>query len=343
MRKIKIFILKILKSLGFFRLALHLTQKKLRIFCYHGFSYDDEHLFMPGLFMHPDTFEHRIKLIKKYEFDIISLDEGHVKIQSNSLKKPSAVITFDDGFISTFDLAIPILKQYNYPSTVYVTSYYQQKQSPIYRLAIQYCFWKTQIEVINLTSLNLPITLTGNKTSIMWELIKYGETKCSDQQRTNLISKIITLLNIELSANLKNRFMLLDSNENIVSAFKSGVDIQLHTHRHSLPRDRDLCLKELQENQQYLQSILGSLRNHFCYPSGIWSDDHIAPLSDFGVETATTCDPGLISPSINPLKYPRFLDSNAKELIEFEADLTGITHYILKLKHFFGIDTRTTY
>ncbi|WP_372654673.1 polysaccharide deacetylase family protein [Halobacteriovorax sp.] len=337
MRKIKIFIFKILKIVGVFNLTLFLTRKKLRIFCYHGLSYEDEHLFIPSLFIAQDTFLRRMKILKKYNINVLKLNDAHEKNIRAEINKPSAVLTFDDGFISTFELALPILEEYSYDSTIYITSYYQKYQNPIFRLAVRYFFWKKKPTRELVKKLDLPV-----KNHKMWEIIKYGETELKENERQELLEKIRITFGVEISKNLESKFMKLDTNKNILEAYKNGVDIQLHTHRHRLPIEREQCEKEILENKAYLKELLGVELDHFCYPSGIWSPEHLPILKDLGVKTATTCDPALINPSTDPLAYPRFLDSDEKTDIEFEADLCGITHILVVLKELVGINTKTT-
>jgi len=67
------------------------------------------------------AFEDQMRFLKTNGYKVIGLDEFFDFLE---LKKPvprkSVVITFDDGWRSTYDIAFPILKKYGYPSTLFV-------------------------------------------------------------------------------------------------------------------------------------------------------------------------------------------------------------------------------
>ncbi|MBL4869058.1 MAG: polysaccharide deacetylase family protein, partial [Pseudomonadales bacterium] len=59
-------------------------------------------------------------LSKLYHF--ISIDDALEQINTNSIKRDSIVLTFDDGFQDNFINLLPILKKYNVPAVYYVNS-----------------------------------------------------------------------------------------------------------------------------------------------------------------------------------------------------------------------------
>ena len=67
------------------------------------------------------TFEEQMKFLKDRGYHVITLDQLFdfldFKIQ---IPKKSVVITIDDGWRSTYDIAFPILKKYGYPATLFV-------------------------------------------------------------------------------------------------------------------------------------------------------------------------------------------------------------------------------
>jgi peptidoglycan/xylan/chitin deacetylase (PgdA/CDA1 family) len=67
------------------------------------------------------TFEEQMKFLKDKGYHVITLDQLFdfldFKIQ---IPKKSVVITIDDGWRSTYDIAFPILKKYGYPATLFV-------------------------------------------------------------------------------------------------------------------------------------------------------------------------------------------------------------------------------
>jgi peptidoglycan/xylan/chitin deacetylase (PgdA/CDA1 family) len=77
-----------------------------------------------GYITHKESFQSQITFL--YEnYDVISVDLANDILFNDKpyvSSKPMAVITFDDGFQDNFDIAYPILKQYNMPFIIFLTS-----------------------------------------------------------------------------------------------------------------------------------------------------------------------------------------------------------------------------
>ena len=68
-----------------------------------------------------DHFKAQMKYLKDNDYHVITLDQllGFLDYQEQIPEK-SVVITFDDGWISIYDIAIPILKEYGFPATIFI-------------------------------------------------------------------------------------------------------------------------------------------------------------------------------------------------------------------------------
>jgi hypothetical protein len=77
-------------------------------------------------------------------------------------------------------------------------------------------------------------------------------------------------------------------------------------------------------NRERLRAMTGTVATHFCYPSGNYREAYIPLLQRHGVESATTCDPGLATPASDLMMLPRFIDTNAVSNLVFESWVTGV-------------------
>ncbi len=107
-----------------------------------------------------------------------------------------------------------------------------------------------------------------------------------------------------------------------------GFDFQLHTHRHRVPVDRTLFLRELSDNRDRLQQLSPADATHFCYPSGVYRDEFLPGLNEAGVVSATTCDAGLVTAQTPPLLLPRVVDGAQLSPVEFEGWLSGVAAFL---------------
>ena len=70
----------------------------------------------PGMYVTTKTFQEHIIFLKN-NYEIVPLH----KIQLRTQKK-KCVITFDDGWSDNFKYAYPLLKKYNVPATIFLTT-----------------------------------------------------------------------------------------------------------------------------------------------------------------------------------------------------------------------------
>jgi peptidoglycan/xylan/chitin deacetylase (PgdA/CDA1 family) len=321
------------KMTGCFALASRWTQGMLGILCYHGFSFRDEHRFRPQLFQTPESFEKRMRWLKRAGYRTLSLDEAARRLRGKSLGPKEIVITIDDGFYSVAALAAPILKSLDFTATVYVTTYYVLNSHPIFRIALQYLFWKTCKQTVECADL-VPGGQAHGATKgvagdrLVREITEFGETRLAEPERMSLLRALAQRLDVNFDELIASRRLGLLTPEEITDLARTGFDIQLHTHRHRLPTDHRDAKRELDDNRGVLAPLTGRPLNHLCYPSGVWSPVLWPVLEAEGVETGTTCDAGLNSFATPPLAWSRFLDFEQVPQIVFEAEVSGFAHLV---------------
>ncbi len=336
---LKQMVLHVCWFMGLFNLSRHLMKNKLQILCYHGFEMLDESNFRPMLFIKKETFSRRLELIAKYNFPVIPLGEALVKLRLNTLPRNSIVITIDDGFYSVLNVAANILKSYHCPATLYLTTYYVEKESPIFRLVVQYMFWRTKLQRIDLRdcawSQENYIAITNEKAwnRVMWECIEYGESNCSESDRFQICEQLGAILEVDYQVLRKSRKLSLLTMEEAKLLSEKGIEIQMHTHRHCFPSENErVAQQEILDNKKVLEKIVSYPLEHFCYPSGIWSEHQWPWLEKLNIKSATTCAPGLNDSASPVFGLTRFLDSEHIREIEFKAELFGFMELARKIR-----------
>jgi peptidoglycan/xylan/chitin deacetylase (PgdA/CDA1 family) len=111
-----------------------------------------------------------------------------------------------------------------------------------------------------------------------------------------------------------------------------GVDVQLHTYRHRLPREAQQARREIEENREFLSGILAKPFRHLCYPSGEWNPSHWPTLESLGIASATTCEAGLNTRATPKYALRRFLDGEHITDLEFEAEVSGFLELFRALR-----------
>lgn len=327
------------RALGLFRVARWLTRRNLKILCYHGFELADEASFRPKLFIDGTIFAQRLGWIKRQGFHVLPLDEAVQRLYSGTLPDDALVITIDDGFHSVNRVAAPLLKRYAFPGAVYLTTYYVEHAQPIFRLVVQYMFWKTRQ-----TDFVAPVPVDASRTRFdladptqreraTWTVIKHGEKRCSELERNTLCAEVGQLLDVPYGPIVASRALHLMTPDELATLADAGLSVELHTHRHMFPDDdRAAAEREIRDNRAALQRLVHRAPEHFCYPSGLWTEPQWDWLDAMGVRSSTTCLPGLNSAATPRHALRRFLDSANIHPVEFEAALCGFSDLLRALR-----------
>ena len=334
LKEAKLAVLKAGKASGLFTASNRLRTQRLLILCYHGFSIDDEHHWNPSLYIDTATFRNRLEILRAGSYNVLPLHEALRLLYRNELPPRSIAITVDDGTYDFYAYGYPILREYGFPSTLYLSTFYCRFQAPVFDVACAYLLWKSIGRSFDTTSF-LP---DGGDYHIAdleaWRRIQVRiirnlrELPLSAGEKDELLNVLAARLEFDI-AGLRNRRMLhYMAPAELREISQNGVDIQLHTHRHRTPRDRKLFVREIEDNIREIREITGtpSRPAHFCYPCGDYDPDFYGWLRELGVESATTSQPGLATSRSNPFELPRLLDMPTLSSLEFEGWLSGFSN-----------------
>jgi peptidoglycan/xylan/chitin deacetylase (PgdA/CDA1 family) len=348
LRDLKCLVYQISKRLGLFAVARRITASRLRILCYHGLSIDDEHLYSPGLFMQTETVRSRFEILLKGRYPVLPLDQACKDLRAGKLPSCAVVITYDDGFYGNFVHGASLHAELALPATIYVTTYYVVKQTPIFRHAVRYMFYKTQAAEVNLDGLPgadgevLELKDKKRTEEMQWRFIRYAETSLDEPQRVVLARELGKRLAIDYDELARSRRLSLMTPDEIRALARLGWDIQLHTHRHRFPSAQDEVRREIGDNRAVLEPIVGQPCQHLCYPSGVYAIEQFSWLEACGIISATTCDSGLNDRGTPIYGLRRFLDSEKVTPIEFEAEISGFAELLRLARSFLSPRDRST-
>lgn len=324
------------KRLGAFHLVggSGWRRQRLLILCYHGISLEREHEWHPALFMQPSEFERRLAIIQRTGCSVLPLAEGIRRVYAGDLPERSVAITFDDGNYDFYARAYPLLQDYGFPATVYLTTYYSDHEHPVFHLICSYVLWKRRGTVVPVHSLlgaktTLDLRTPEARRQALNEVVGYADREgLSATEKNRLARSLADLLGEDHEELWSKRVLQLMNAAEVAELSAAGVDFQLHTHRHRTPDDPPLFQREIQDNRASIRAKTQSDAVHFCYPSGVYKTRFLPWLREEGVTSATTCEPGFASPASDPLLLPRLVDHTGLAPVEFEGWLTGFASLI---------------
>lgn len=330
----KLAVLRTLRALGGFGLVAGSgwRRRRLLILCYHGFSLRDEHRWNPDLYVTGEHFARRLRALAEGGYQVVPLGDGLERLRSGSLPPKAVSITIDDGLYDFHRIAYPILSRLRIPVTLYASTWYMLHPGPVFPVMAAYLLWRgveNGVGRVVLPGSGIELVVGTRREAVNSEETLYhhaAERGWSGEEKHACLGELARAVGEDWDGVQRDRLLSLMRPEEIGSLDPGIVDVQLHTHRHRIPRDKALFLRELKDNREALESFgldPGRLM-HLCYPSGEHYPEFLPWLREAGVVSATTCVPGLAAGDTEPLLLPRFIDTIRTDDVEFEAWSAGV-------------------
>jgi peptidoglycan/xylan/chitin deacetylase (PgdA/CDA1 family) len=308
-------------------------RNRLAILCYHSFSSSDEHLWDGSLFMRPEALEERFEFLRQNRYNVLSLSEGLRRLREGTLPERSVALTFDDGTRDFADIAVPLLEKYGFPGTVYLSTWYCGQQRPVMQGFTKYILWKGRAAYRGGPIWNLPgpfdlETTEGRHQAVEQIRGAIARSKLTLDQRDEVVKEIAAQLGVDYQRARETANFIIMTPEQVAEVSRNPlVSVELHTHRHRTPLDRELFTREIAENRQRIEEMTSITPRHFCYPSGVHDGQFVRWLGEMGVQSATTGEPGLASLDSHPLLLPRIVDTSFLSLDRYAIWLSGAGHF----------------
>ena len=247
--------------------------------------------------------------------EIVSFVAGGKKIPDRAVS-----VTMDDGYMDNYLNAFPILKQYQIPATIFLTTGYVNTDSILWWDLIGEILKRTKIKKLEMREVKnlldgkgdwlpdiIPLN-THSRRNAAWEGLTLALRWCGAAQ----ISKVIEVMEDRLevdSDRYKHLHSLLTWSQ-IREMSRNGIEFGAHTVSHPLlsTLTSDQLVKELLLSKEAIEEQIRKRVISFAYPYG----DDRAPGSDLpktlaqcGFQCAFTVDYGHVHARSNPFALKR--------------------------------------
>jgi peptidoglycan/xylan/chitin deacetylase (PgdA/CDA1 family) len=252
------------------------------------------------------------------------MEEVCRELRGDSISTPGIAITFDDGYRSVYTTALPILREYNIPATVYLT---------VETVETGLAAWYDRVFLAMALAPNgnLQLDLDGP-----WHF-----ELNSSEQRLHAALELVAFLRSLPNSRRCELFALLERKmglspqaisgriltwEQIHSMSKAGISFGSHTRTHpvvSQLSQTELAL-ELSDSKRLLENRIDGPVLDFAYPFGKVSDCSAAALRMLchcGYRSAVTTVPGVNTPHLNRYELRRLQVGSDVSLARFAFDL----------------------
>ena len=296
---------------------------KFVILCYHRIGTGGIPLFSE---LPTDLFDAQMRYIRR-RYRVLSLDDLCEEMEKPSQKEDAVAVTFDDGYRDLHTHALPVLRKYQIPATIYLpVACIESGEVPWYDrifLALK-VYPKDKLEIVLDRPRRFGLDSSKVRLETAAEIIQYLRT-LPDENRKEFcagLEKQIALPPEEL----KDRMLTWDQ---IRAMCRERITFGSHTMTHpAVSRLAAAQLEhELGESKRALELRIGRPAVHFAYPFGKPADcgtDAQQYLVNYGYRSASTTVEGTNEPGDNRYAMRRSQVGNERAISMFAFKLNQL-------------------
>jgi peptidoglycan/xylan/chitin deacetylase (PgdA/CDA1 family) len=253
-----------------------------------------------------DTFRWQMDLLAEC-FNVMPLDEAISCLVHERMPPRAVAITFDDGYRSIHELALPILRERKLPATVFVTSGHMADDSSMWNDIILEAVRRLPGGTLDLGDIGLKVYAMNDveqrkaSAARLTEDCKY----LAPEGRQVMLDR----LQEQVAADLRQHLMLTP--EMIRDLARNDIEIGGHTVTHPILArlDDETAFREIADNKRDLEQVTGRPVRLFAYPNGKQGVDfderHVEMVRAAGYRAAFTTLPGAATRHHHPFQLPR--------------------------------------
>ncbi len=261
----------------------------------------------PLLESEPDvaTFRWQMELLAKC-FNVIPLHDAVEMIGTGRLPPRAVCITFDDGYRSVHDLALPILQEFKLPATIFVTSGFVGGGNMWNDRIIEAVqnLPPGQLDLRDLGLGSYSLASLGDRQQTVGRLTEASKY-LPPQGRFDLVKRLEDMVGDHLDAGL----MLTP--EMVLNLDRAGIEIGAHTISHPILTSLtdEQARLEIEGGKRELEAIIGKPVRLFAYPNGKVGKDfderHTRMAREAGYAAAFTTSVGAVTAAQDRFALPR--------------------------------------
>ncbi len=272
------------------------------------------------LCVRPERFAEQIDAIRRVATIVPLSDALTANPQGGTT--PRVAITFDDGYADNAEAALPILREFAAPATVFVTARDDGSSREL---------WWDELESLLLTDMqdgwSVLLAPLHPRQVVYLNYFNYMRTLPTvEQQRT--LDELSLTVGRPRGVRPTHRVMTDDQLRELAAS--KLVDIGAHTLSHPAlsAMSEDVQRREIQESKARLESIISTPVRTFSYPYGTRKDytpATVACVREVGYSLACSNFSGTVTAKSDPFQLPRHLVRDWP-VAEFTERLTEWLH-----------------
>jgi peptidoglycan/xylan/chitin deacetylase (PgdA/CDA1 family) len=284
---------QLLAGLGIYLVGRLYHRRQALILTYHGVVRNGHNSYTNRNCVELAMFDRQMVYLARH-YNVIPLSELVERLTAAEQLPPyTAAITFDDGFRNNLTVALPILKKYNLPATIFLaTSYVSSEELGLWTEHVDSLIHRTRANTVRLKLYGmekvLPLRSSADREDTSDQIRAFLKT-LAPTQRESVLREIDGQLDegtdllptedgsgpqtVEVTAAKEERYAFLTW-EQVQMMTNHSITFGSHTHTHAIlsPLSESDVKFEMTESRRLIEEILGVTCSLFSYPNGAETD-----------------------------------------------------------------------
>lgn len=259
------------------------------ILTYHRFS-EDTHAFRNSA----AEFEAHLEYLKKHN-NVLPLTELVRALEEGQAMPANPVaITIDDGYADAYEVALPLLKKYGFPATIFAITDFVEGRIWLWTDKMRYVLEETKGDFLRVSfekydTIEEPLSGSSLQRLKLADRVNSILKKLPNEEKEAKILEIAGKLDVLIPAAPVAEYAAMTW-EMARELDKNGVRVESHTVTHPMLTrvDQRQVEFELRDSKRRLEKELGRVVEVFCYPSGAFDEDVRRAAVTAGYQHAVT-------------------------------------------------------
>ena len=249
----------------------------------------------------PDFLHAMLAHLRAEDVDIVTMDEVHQRLAERNFSRRFACFTLDDGYRDNRDFALPVMRQFDAPFTVYVASDFAQGSGRLWWIALEMAIaTASSIEAeIGGVAVSLDTATPAAKQLAFDRLHDWLRGLPSEHDIQREIDALCARHGIDESRICRDLCMSWDELRPFAGDPLVTIGAHTITHCNLAGQTAQVASQEMAVSRTRIEEALQRQVLHFAYPYG---DRIAAGAREFalahaaGFKTAVTTRPGMVFP-----------------------------------------------
>ncbi len=247
----------------------------------------------------PEFLRAMLEHLRGLDVDIVTMDEMHARLVERNFVRRFACFTFDDGYRDNRDFALPVMREFDAPFTVYVASDFAEGTGQLWWIALETVIAKVaSIEVpIGGTATRIDTSTPSAKQAAFDRLHDWLRGLPGEHDLRREVESLCARHGVDQSRGAQELCMSWDELKDFADDPLVTIGAHSITHCNLARQSEATAAFEVAASRARIEDALRRPILHFAYPYG---DRIAAGPREFslakaaGFKTAVTTRPGMI-------------------------------------------------